>query len=85
MAKDVLLPFVLGIAGLAITWVLYKMFESKKDRHLPDMAHVPIHVPSGLLHTSSRIVDTTGTGPSAARRVMAIINDLYVVYRACTR
>jgi hypothetical protein len=66
VAKNILPFAILGIVGLGIIWVVYKMFSSKKDEPVPHV--VPIRAPSGPLHTSSRIVDTTGTGPSAAHK-----------------
>jgi hypothetical protein len=55
-----ILPFViLGIAGLGVVWVSYKMFKSKEDDHYGP-THVPIHAPAFMpVHTGHRIVSST--------------------------
>ncbi|MGC2573392.1 MAG: hypothetical protein WA364_17905 [Candidatus Nitrosopolaris sp.] len=67
MAKNVLPFVILGIAGLGVVWVLYKMFKSK-DQHRP-VTHAPIPIHTSVpVHAGHRIVSSVGTGPSAAHK-----------------
>jgi hypothetical protein len=64
--KNVLPLAIVGVLGLGIIWVVYKMFTSKKNVLAPI---VPIHVPSGPVHAAPRVVGSKGTISSAAHRM----------------
>jgi hypothetical protein len=69
VAKNNTLPLVIiGVVGLGIVgWLVYKMFESSKKDDTPKTP-VPICTPVLPLHATPRVVDTTGTAPSAAHK-----------------
>ena len=72
MAKNILPFVILGIVGLGVVWVLYKIFKSKKDEHCgPATPYSACTCSSSMyvpVHTGHRIVSSSGTGPSAAHK-----------------
>jgi hypothetical protein len=65
VAKNILPFLILGAGLVVVGWVVYKMFNSKKDEPVPHI--VPVHTPALPIHTP-RVVDTTGTFSSAAHK-----------------
>jgi hypothetical protein len=72
MTKNIIPFLILGVAGLAIAYVVYNMLKSKDQHHRPDMTHVPVHSPMHMpkIHGSDRVVGSVGTVSSSMHRAL---------------